>query len=306
MKRFIKHIVAFIPFALIFYCIGICVFGQLMPSYLKPNLKSSRDSGGFTLTRLQEVKTVSDIDILFVGSSHTYHGFDTRIFKEAGLTTFNLGTSAQTPLQTKFLLERYLDNVRPKEIIFQVSPFIFAIKGVASTVDILSNDIVDASSVRLALKVNDINVYNALIYAAFEDITRKKITFKEKPTLGKFTYISGGYVETNTTSYQSNQPIITDFEFNTIQLEAFADMIALVENREIRYHLVYVPITKPLYTSISKHTDFESIMSTYGSYYNFNKTMSLDTIYFYDRHHLNKKGVTVFNDKVIEKLSLSK
>ena len=306
MKRFIKYILLFIPFALVFYCIGIVVFGQFMPYYLKPNLKSTRNKGNYTLTRLQEVKTVSEIDVLFVGSSHAYHGFDTRIFEEAGYSAFNLGTSAQTPLQTKFLLERYLDNVRPKQIVFQVSPFIYAIKGVESTVDILSNDKVDASSVALAFKINDINVYNSLIFSAFEDITRKKNTLKEKPTQNKKMYVPGGYVETSSLDYQGNQAIITDFEFNTLSLEAFADMIALVKDRGIAYHLVYVPVTRPLYTAISRQSDFESMMNRYGGYHDFNKILSLDSTYFYDRHHLNKKGVAIFNETLIKQVLLSK
>lgn len=306
MKRFIKYILTFIPFVLVFYCIGIFVFGQFMPLSLRPNLKSTRNRGGYTFTRLQEVKTVSEIDVLFVGSSHSYHGFDTRIFEEAGYSAFNLGTSAQTPLQTKFLLERYLDSVRPKEIVFQVSPFIFAIKGVESTVDILSNDKVDDSSIALALKINDINVYNSLIFSAFEDFTGKKITSKEKTKHKNNTYISGGYLETNSLEYKGDQAIITDFEFNTISLGAFADMIAFVKDRGITCHFVYVPITKPLYDAVSRQSDFELMMDRYGGYHDFNKILSLDSTHFYDKHHLNKKGVAVFNETLIKHLFSSK
>ena len=120
MKRFLRNIISFILFVIVFYCVGICIFGELVPSFFRPNLKSSRNSSSYTFTRLNEVKNVSDIDILFVGSSHAYRGFDTRIFGSNGMTAFNLGTSAQTPLQTKFLLERYLDEVAPKNVIFQV------------------------------------------------------------------------------------------------------------------------------------------------------------------------------------------
>lgn len=306
MKRFFKNIFIFIPFALVLYCIGIFVFGQFMPSYLKPNLKSTRNKGGYTLTRLQEVKTVSDLDILFVGSSHAYHGFDTRIFEEAGYTAFNLGTSAQTPLQTKFLLERYLDKVNPKEIIFQVSPFIFALDGVESTVDILSNDSVDLASVKLSLTLNDINVYNALVFSVFEDLTKAKTSFSEKPVIDKKRYISGGYVESTSLSYKGNQVIVTDFDFKNIQLEAFTDMVKLVKHRGIKYHLVYVPITRSLYEAVLRQSDFESIMARYGGYDDYNKMMSLDSTNFYDRHHLNKKGVHVFNQKLIEELNLYK
>jgi hypothetical protein len=35
-------------------------------------------------SRLSEIKNYKDIDILFLGSSHTYRGFDTRIFLDSG------------------------------------------------------------------------------------------------------------------------------------------------------------------------------------------------------------------------------
>ena len=306
MKRFLRNIISFILFVIVFYCVGICIFGELVPSFFRPNLKSSRNSSSYTFTRLNEVKNVSDIDILFVGSSHAYRGFDTRIFGSNGMIAFNLGTSAQTPLQTKFLLERYLDEVAPKNVIFQVSPFIFSIDGVESTVDILSNDFVDNNSLALTLKMKDINVLNAVIYSTYEDIFHKKSNYKERLKIKSHSYISGGYVENNTLNFNSNQSIITDFSFKEGQLSAFDDMIKMVKNKGINYYLIYTPITKPLYTSISKSTDFEVLMNKYGNYYNYNEILSLDSTFFYDRHHLNKKGVKVFNEKVILDLKLSK
>jgi hypothetical protein len=274
-----------------------------MPSYARPNLKSTRNGSGYTLTRLQEVKEVSDIDILFVGSSHAYRGFDPRIFKEIGLNAFNLGTSAQTPLQTKFLLDRYLDEINPKEIIFQVSPLNFFTDGIESSVDIISNDFVDLQSIQLMLKTKDVNTYNTLIYSVYEDVLGKKTMFKENLAQRGNTYISGGYVETSNTGYKGDQKNRTDFSFKKIQLKAFDDMIEMVKSKGIKYRLVYVPITTPLYTTISKQYDFDALMNTYGAYYNFNKTQSLDSTFFYDKDHLNKKGVAVFNKKLITDLN---
>jgi len=157
----------------------------------------------------------------------------------------------------------------------------------------------------LTLKLKDVNVSNALIYSSVEDVFKKKSTYKEKSTFGNKVYIPGGYVESNDTIYRGNQHIITDFEFKKIQLKAFDDIIILLKDKGITYHLVYVPITKSLYTSISKQLDFESLMNIYGGYHDFNKILSLDTTYFYDRHHLNQKGAKIFNNKLIEELKLS-
>jgi len=38
-----------------------------------------------------------------------------------------------------------------------------------------------------------------------------------------------------------------------------------------------------------------------GNYYNFNEMINLvDTLHFYDSHHLNQKGVRLFNEKIIK------
>ena len=68
---------------------------------------------GFTLERIREAETAGPVDILFVGSSHAYRGFDPRIFAALGFTSFNLGTKAQSPLNTDFLLRRYWPRLQP-------------------------------------------------------------------------------------------------------------------------------------------------------------------------------------------------
>jgi hypothetical protein len=123
MRTFIKSIIKFIPFCLTFYILMLIFYG-LVSSHLPLRLNFSNKKGGYgyAYSRLEEVKNYSNIDILFIGSSHAYRGFDPRIFEKNGLKTFNLGTSAQTPLQTEILLNRYLEKLNPKMIIYDVYP----------------------------------------------------------------------------------------------------------------------------------------------------------------------------------------
>ena len=81
-------------------------------------------------TRLKEVKTVKNVDILFLGSSHTYRGFDTSIFHDCGYSAFNLGSSSQTPIQTLTLANRYLKQLNPKLVVLEVYPGNFTGDGV--------------------------------------------------------------------------------------------------------------------------------------------------------------------------------
>lgn len=303
MKRFLIQIAIYIPFMILFYVIGIWILGEFVPSYLRPNIKYTRGSGGYTYTRLQEVKQGADIDILFLGSSHTYRGFDTRLFNKIGLKAFNLGTSAQTPIQTKLLIEKYLTIKNPEIVILQVSPFMFATKGVESSVDILSNDNVDIKSFQMAIDINDIKTYNMLIFSLYKNSIIKRDEDEQKGSR-RDIYIPGGYVESYNRRYNNIKSIETDFELNKLQLEKFNNIISMLSKKRIKVYLVQTPITGKLYKKIQCNSKFDSIMISYGYYYNFNKLLNLNEDSFLDSHHLNKKGVKIFNSKLIEVLKL--
>ena len=274
-----------------------------MPAFLKPNVSYNLGAYGHLNTRLRDIKNFSDVDILFLGSSHTYRGFDTRIFAEYGKKTFNLGSSAQTPVQTKLLLNRYLDHLNPKLIVYEVYPTTFTIDGVESSLDIISNDYIDVNTVKMSVKLNNIKTYNTLIYAkVFEFIGINK-SFKEARKKGKDTYVSGGYVEKE---ISFAKPM--SFEPNTIllnenQLESFLELVNMIKKKNIDLLLVFAPIPPSNYQAYTNTPYFDSIMSSYARYINFNELISLDdSLHFYDADHLNQNGVSIFNRALIEKL----
>jgi hypothetical protein len=46
-------------------------------------------------------------------------------------------------------------------------------------------------------------------------------------------------------------------------------------------------------------------MKVHDNYYDFNNIVELDdSLHFFDRHHLNQKGVEKFNNKLIDVLEL--
>ena len=168
MVNFIKKIFGFLLFSLMFYFLMIPLWKKFTPIYMQPNLKYQVGSFGYMYSRIQEVKKQKgDVDILFLGSSHSYRGFDPRNFKEK--KTFNLGSSSQTPIQTKILLERYLEKINPKLIIYEVYPGTFSSDGVESSLDLISNDKNDIRSLQMAFQLNNIKTYNTLVYAKYSD-----------------------------------------------------------------------------------------------------------------------------------------
>jgi hypothetical protein len=293
----------FIPFSIVVYLLLIICWGNYIPDEYKKNLNYEIGSYGHMYSRLQNIKDVNDVDILFLGSSHAYRGFDPRIFKQYGLNTFNLGSSSQTPIQTEILLRRYLDEINPKLIIYEVYPATFLSDGVESSLDIIANDRNDFESIKMALIQNHIKVYNTLIYGFYRDFFKKNINFKEEVVIGDDTYIEGGFVEKKLQYFEPTEFDKEAWHFNDQQLKSFEKALLLIKERNIPFILVQAPITQAKYQSITNNSEFDDKIKKYGVYYNFNELIELnDELHFYNSHHLNQIGVQIFNTKLIEML----
>lgn len=273
----------------------------------KPNINYRIGSYGHMYSRLSEIENYGEVDILFLGSSHAYRGFDTRIFLVNGFKTFNLGSSAQTPAQTKVLLNRYLESLNPKLVIYEVYPAIFIKDGVESSIDIIANDKNDFHSLKMALKINNIKTYNTLIYGFTSDLLGLNESFSEPAVKGKDKYVSGGFVEKEMSFYQPTKRNKRKISFTDYQLEAFSEIVEILKNNNIELILVYAPIPKVNYDSYINTNYFDNMMKENSTYFNFNEIITLnDSLHFYDFQHLNQNGVEIFNNKLIELLNNNK
>lgn len=301
MNKFILKTFSFIIFTSVFYTISLVLFQHFAPSMFRPNMNYKLGSYGHLYSRISDIENYRNVDILFLGSSHTYRGFDTRIFSEMGYNTFNLGSSAQTPIQTKVLLNRYLDDLNPALIIYEVFPGTFISDGVESSLDIIANDENDLHSLDMVFKIGNIKTFNTFMYASARDIFNLNKSFEEAVKKGSDTYTSGGYVEKELRFNKPSKMESKEISLNENQLESFSDIVHMIKENDIELILVYAPITKVKYESFRNNKYFDSIMNQYADYYNFNEMMSLnDSLHFYDAHHLNQNGVELFNEKLIE------
>ncbi|MFH1525192.1 MAG: hypothetical protein ABIG69_00865 [Bacteroidota bacterium] len=304
MKKFLLDTVKFFLFTIAFYLLFLFLWGEIGPSYIKKNLNFKIGSKGHLFTRVREIPQFKNINILFVGSSRAYRGFDTRIYLKQNLACFNLGSSSQTPLQTEILLKRYLNSLNPKIVIYEVGPDIFEGDGVESSLDLIANDKIDYESFRMAGEINNIKTYNAILYSSIRLSFNLDKNFKEKsPNRGE-TYIHGGYVETK---LKFNDEI-DDFENSMIEMNPnqvfhFERIVKSLLEKNIQVILVQAPIAKNRYSSYSNMAEIDNYFSKYQTYWNFNKILSLsDSIHFSDSHHLNQNGDKLFNEKLIDLL----
>lgn len=271
MKYFLKSILAFSAFLVVTYSMLIFLWGNFAPQGLKPNLNYRIGSYGHMFSRLQELKTIGEVDLLFLGSSHAYRGFDPRVFKKElskNIEGFNLGSSGQTPIQTEVLLARYLNKLNPKTVIYEVYPGTFSSDGVESSLDIISNDINDLNSVKMAMSINHIKTWNTLIFGFFQDLFDLNSKFIEPKQKGKDKYVSGGYVEKEVSHFNDLKYKKKLWRFNQSQFDAFEKCLSVIRKKNIRMIFVYAPITTALYNSYANNNTFDNMMLRYGEYYN--------------------------------------
>lgn len=307
MTTFIKKLSFFILFTIFSYVLVIIIGGRISPRFV--NVHYKRGGIGYLNSRLKEVKNTKDVDILFLGNSHTYRAFDPRIFSKHNFKTFNLGSSAQTPIQTQILLKRYLNELNPKLIIWEVSPLILTSDGVESTIDLISNDKINMDDIKLSFRVNNMKVYNTLIFALSK--LSQIDSYVEPIRKDNNTYISGGFVERDLIfnkppkSIKENE-IGNPKPFKDIQQSAFEDIVNLLRISNIPYILVQTPTTKDYQSDFfNEKGKFDSLMNKYGEYYNFNSLdLFDDSLHFYDNHHLNQNGVILYDSIIINNLNL--
>jgi len=304
MKVFLKKLFGFLMFSFVMYLAFIFLWGTFFDNRINKNMNFKIGSNGHLFSRLNEIKKYKNVDIVFVGSSHAYRSFDPRFFKEHGITTFNLGSSSQTPVQTKLLLNRYLNYLNPKLIVYEVYPPTFSSDGVESSLDLISNSDMNWDIIKMAIQTNHIKVYNTLAYSLVAKLFGLNNDFNENQKKGKDIYFSGGYVERDDTIKSTNYRFEnTNWELNPTSLHIFEETISMLKFNSRNYILIQTPITKSLFDSHLNNKEIDNYFKRKGLYINFNREILLnDSTNFYDDHHMNKTGVAIFNKFFINKL----
>ena len=303
MRLFLKKIFYFFIFSGLVYSLIIFISAAVFSGSPVKNIKYKPGFYGYLNTRAGEVKTSGKVDIVFLGSSHSYRGFDTRIFKKHGFSSFNLGSSSQTPLQTRLLIKRYLKKLNPGLVIMDVYPAVFGNDGVESSIDFISNDFIGLDTVKMAFNINNIIVYNSLLFGFFKDLLGHDKDFKDNPALKHDLYVSGGFVEKDINFSREIKDCypLKKWEIIKKQKNAFKDITAILKKDKITLVLVRVPVEKNFYSSYSNNKEMDEYFSSSGTYYNFNEIYKdWEKNLFYDRDHLNQNGVLLFNNNLIE------
>lgn len=298
---FIKRIALFTIFSLLLYVVGVITYVEFFPKYFQKNIFYEKFAYGFSNTRFKEVKRSKNVDILFLGSSRSYRHYDPRIFSRNGYSSFNLGSSAQTFIQTEVLVKRYLDSLNPRYIIFDIYPGMFSSDGVESSFDLISNDYNNLDTFYLSLKLKNIKVINTWIYAFYKEYLFNSLDDREEDVKGVNKYISGGYVEREITTSDVISRTKEKWNYNERQWKSFIAIVEHIKGTNSKLLIVHSPRQSGFeYEGADKLTKY--LESVNLPFYNYKGLEIInDSMHFYEASHMNQKGVNLYNDFLLEK-----
>lgn len=303
--RFLLRALGFSLFCMALYPLLLTAMGALLPNEHAPNIRYPLNSYGHQRTRMQEVIRHLPVDIVFLGSSHAYRGFDPRIWAKRGYRTFNLGSSAQSPLQTELVVDAHVPGLKPRLAIMEVHPSRFSDPGIESALDFIANRPIDRHTVRMALRLPDVLIWNALAYGLVRQCSGFDERMPEPLERKQDRYVAGGFVERRAGHFRPRGWIKPEaYEPLDWQEQALARVLENLKRQGVAVILVEAPVTRWFREgSKAQHAPFEAYIAQQRDYIDMNGKVELDdSLHFFTKGHLNQAGVELFNEALIDTL----
>ena len=295
------------------YLLTVAVLANL-GSHLPPAIRARLNvplniarRGDSTLLRFREIEEQKDLDVLFLGSSHCYRTFDPRFFSRHGLRTFNMGSTAQAPLNTYHLLKKHLPRLSPRVVVQEVYFGVLESSGYESLLDLLENTPLDRTLVDIAVGTGDFRALNGVLVRAF-DLTRPPLQEVAPAMYSGDLYVSGGFVERLRPKSDWDPPTARPIEPRDEQLDYLVACAALARTRGARVVWVIQPMPTE---TLARYPNLEAVRTLQRRtaeaagvpLWDFNVKMDLgDRGYYFDDDHLNQQGVERLNAKLLVEL----
>jgi hypothetical protein len=255
--------------------------------------------GGNSYQKFREFDKDRFHDVVVVGSSHAYRGYDPRIFAEFGYTAFNMGSSSQTPFNSFFLVDYYLNPSNTGLLLLDVFSVASEMEPLESCADLIQNLPDEEPAFRMAMASKDPRAWN--MYSL-------RLLSRECPPYYKDSaYVGSGYSQNERTApeglvYKGDVPL----DLNTIQEKYLRKLVRSCVDTDLPIVLVDHPVPTRMMGPRQQemHALVIRISKDYGvPFINLNHISGVDDRkHFYDHTHLNQDGVRLFNTVLIDSL----
>ena len=297
MGRLVKHIAILIVLTIGMYSVFMLVTCKV--DYKGKKLIYSIASyiprkGGQEASMLKELDETTEFDIVVLGSSHAYRGYDPRVFKAKGINLFNAGSSAQTFETSLHIAKNHINFSGEEIVILDIYPLMFEVEGVETIQRLIVNETDGDAAFDLATQTKDFRSINSFV--------KRKICKNDTNDWVLKGYVGKGYC-TNPDTLGTMPPADT-LEFKPLDknIKDFVELYYYAQREAKKVVLVSHPMPNDLRKIemeefMEKHT-MES--STYFLDYTTDDRFDLHD--FSDSFHLNQSGVEKFNEILIENL----
>ncbi len=300
MAPFLKRFVSFLLLCTVVY---VLLIGLMAKTNTHPPIHHNLPAANITGLMFRDLHKAQKTDLLFVGSSHSYRGFDTRVYDRLGWNSFNMGTSSQTPRQALALLETWLDSMKPQLLVFEVYPATFSSQMdlVEANLNIMANEKWKPYFMNLLLMDLDLRMLNLAVAARIRNLMDWEEGMPFDTVMGTDRYILKGYVESTKKGYERQHTYGKGWDIDSRQTKALQEIIRLAKIKGIQVMLMQMPVTGSLYATYNNPAGFDSLMNSLADYHNLNGRIDLvDSVHYYDSNHLNPAGAMIVNAVVAE------
>lgn len=315
MKRLIKNIfvvgaISFLIYLGIFFLLYKIKINGTM-ALLRVDKYFGEKYGQHSSCSLQEFKDQPNYDVIVIGSSHAYRGYDPRIFEKSGFNIYNLGTSAQNISDSYALAETYVTADKTPHVLLDIYEGTLS-DAREGTFKLIQTAPDFSTCVKLARYSQEVRSINLLTYRLFTDyLSPETVT---NPREIKYMsqdsrYIGKGYVSSSdsvkkTPKTRKPRP---KYEVNETAFAYLKQTLEVLTSRGIKVILCSHP--QPPYSRFPNHAEFvakvEEVAKPYQVlYFDYtNDTQFHEKFHYYDHGHLNQAGVDLYNQLLLEKIS---
>lgn len=239
-------------------------------------------------------------DIIIIGTSHAYRGYNPKIFLEHGLKMRALATSSQS-LKSSYVIAKCLVNKENCDVvIIDLYERIFSSSSLESTADLVQHLPDNKSALALAWESGDIRALNMF--------ATRLVSKNTEPLFDSEVEMKDGFGTSHDTISFPLKKRYYDYTYETMpeQIKYLKKLVRYLQNEGIQVILTECPL--PYFVSDYNHKlflkDLEPVIKELKvPFYNYAYNSGLNEItLFYDDNHLNHAGVKIYNNRLINDL----
>jgi hypothetical protein len=245
-----------------------------------------------------------DWDVLVVGSSHAYRGYDPRIFEGVGQRLYNFGSGYQNPIASYAILKHVAQLDAGTLVVIDLYDNTFVGDGVGCFSRLLANAPNHDFAQEILLNAPDIRVMNSYFGYLFT-----KPNLLESPL--KEGYVKNGFSSSADSSMIQLDTLsqgVDNLKFDKRYLHYLHCIIDLARSRGA--HVVFASHPVPQ-TPINRttHRQFVSYISDLLAkdkvpYFDLSADLRFHPRHhFMDQNHLNQSGVEMYNAMLLDSLA---